>query len=64
MIKMVIATGEMVVVFDEQGEQIPGYQGPYEVVKEKILREASKDTVFAHGVDCSGELIKVPRENW
>jgi hypothetical protein len=28
---------EMVVVFDERGEQLPEYQGPYEAVKEKIL---------------------------
>ena len=54
----------MVVVLDESGEPIPEYQGQYEEVKENVLRDASPDTVFAHGFINSGELLKVPREEW
>ncbi len=52
----------MVVVFDEKGEQIPEYQGRYEDVKESILKDAPPDAIFAHGYTDSGELQKVPRE--
>ncbi len=64
-IKIVIKfKNNMVVVFDEEGEQIPKYQGQYEDVKESILRDAPADAVFAHGFSDSGELLKVPREKW
>jgi len=54
----------MVVVFDEKGEQMPEYQGQYEEVKESILKDAPPDAVFAHGFTDYGELRKVPREEW
>jgi len=54
----------MVVVFDEEGEQIPKYRGQYEEVKESILKDAPPDAVFAHGFTNAGELRKVPREEW
>jgi len=54
----------MVVVFDEKGELIPEYHGQYEEVKESILRDAPLDAVFANGFTDSGELRKVPREEW
>ena len=37
----------MVMVFDERGEQIPEYQGQYEKVKASILANALPGTVFA-----------------
>lgn len=65
MIKTVIwCQNDMVMVFDENGEQIPGYQGQYEQVKEAILKNAPASTLFAHGLTGSGELRKVPREEW
>jgi hypothetical protein len=47
MIKTVIRLrNNLVVVFDAEGEQIPEYQGQYENVKGKILRDAPPGTVF------------------
>ncbi len=65
MIKIAIRLkNNMVMVFDEEGELIPKYQGQYDGVKESILRDAPPDAVFAHGFINSGELGKVPREEW
>ena len=55
---------DMVVVFDERGEQIPEYQGQYEEVKEKILKDAPPDAVFGYFPDCETELQIVPRQEW
>ena len=65
MIKTVIrCPDDMVMVFDERGEQIFEYQGQYQAVKESILKDASLSTVFGHLSDCEPELRKVPREEW
>ena len=65
MIKTVIRfRNNMVMVFDEVGEQIPKYQGQCEKVKESILGDASPDTIFALGFTDAGELREVPREEW
>ena len=65
MIKTVMRfRNNMVMVFDERGEQIPKYQGQYEKVKESILGDAPPDTIFALGFTDAGELRKVPREEW
>ena len=53
-----------VMVFDENGEQIPKYQGKYKEMKESILKDAPPDTIFAHGFTDAGELLKVSREEW
>ena len=55
---------DMVVVFDESGEEIPEYRGQYEEVKESILRDAPPDAVFSHGFTNSGKSSEVPREEW
>ncbi len=61
MIKTVIRfRSNMVMVFDETGEQIPKYHGQYEKVKESILGSALPDTIFALGFTDAGELRKVP----
>ena len=61
MIKTVIQfRNNMVMVFDERGEQIPKYQGQYEKVKESILADAPPDTIFALGFTDAGELRKGP----
>ena len=65
MIKTVIRSqNNMVMVFDESGEQIPEYQGQYGRVKESILKDAPIDAVFAHGFTDTSGLRKIPREEW
>jgi hypothetical protein len=54
----------MVMVFDENGEQITEYQGPYKEVKGSILKDAPIDAVFAQGFTEAGELRKISREEW
>ena len=47
MIRSVVrCVNNMVLAFDENGEQIPAYQGQYEEVREKILREAPLSAEF------------------
>ena len=52
---------EMVLVFDENDEQIPEYQGLYEEVRDKILADAPLDAVFGYLVT---GLKAMPREEW
>jgi hypothetical protein len=51
----------MVLVFNQNGEQIPKYQGQYEEVRETILRKAPLDAVFSHA---STVIQDIPREKW
>ena len=53
-----------VMVFDEMGEQLPDYQGEYDVVRESILKDAPVDALFADGVTSAGELRITLREEW
>ena len=55
---------DMVMVFDEKGEQIPEYQGQYQEVKESILQDAPLNAVFGYLSDYEPELGKVPRDDW
>lgn len=65
MIKTVIKCPEnMVMVFDEEGEQIPEYQGQYEIVKEGILKDAPLNVIFGYLCDFEPELRKITREEW
>ncbi len=65
MIKTAIRfSNNMVMVFDKRGEQIPRYQGQYEKVRESISGGALPDTIFAIGFTDTGELLKVPRDEW
>jgi hypothetical protein len=65
MMKTVIRLrNNMVMVFDAAGEQIPEYQGQYEDVKKRILRDAPPGTVFNHWFGYSLEPRTVPAENW
>lgn len=54
----------MVMVFDKKGEQIPEYQGQYQEVRERILRDAPPEAIFAHGFTDAGEPRNVDREEW
>jgi hypothetical protein len=65
MIKTVIrCSDDMVMVFDEKGEQIPEYQGQYENVRESILEAASPDTIFKHLSDTEPRITETSRDNW
>ena len=65
MIRSVIKTpNNMALVFDENGEQIPEYQGQYEEVKERILKEATPETIFGHWVDYETDIQTVSRGEW
>lgn len=65
MIKTVLrCQNNMVLVFDNEGRQVPEYQGQYQEVRESILKDASPNAVFAHGFTTSGELRKIAREEW
>ncbi len=65
MIKTVIrCVNNMVMVFDEKGEQIPEYQGQYGEVKEGIFKDAPSTTVFNYSSDSKPELREIPREEW
>lgn len=62
MIKSVIrAENGSVAAFDENDEQIAEYQGEYEEVREKILRDAPPDAVFGR---ITTTIESVPREEW
>jgi len=65
MIKTVIKwPNRFVLVFDEEGEQVPEYQGLYSRVKRRILRDASETTKFKVWNDERKTLRKVSREEW
>ncbi len=65
MIKSVIKCPDgMVMVFDNRGELIPEYQGQYEEVKGKLLRDAPPSAVFGYFPDLEKELEIVPRDEW
>lgn len=64
MINQVIRwSNDNVMVFDERGEQIPEFQGPYAEVRIKILAHAPKSAKFFHG-DWPTVENPVPREEW
>jgi hypothetical protein len=49
MIKKIIRLqNDMVMVFDENGEQLPEYQGYYRDVKDRIMDEAPAGAIFNH----------------
>ena len=54
----------MVMVFDEEGEQVPEYQDQYQEVKESILKNAPTDAIFGYFPNYEAELRVVPRDEW
>jgi hypothetical protein len=65
LIKTVIRIkNDMVMVFDEHGEQLPEYQGYYKDVREKILADAPADSLFNHWFGHSLEPERVRVEDW
>lgn len=62
MIKSVIKSQKgMVLVFNEKGEQVPEYQGPYEQIREKVLADAPPEAVF--GIVTTA-IQRVRKEDW
>jgi hypothetical protein len=55
---------DMVLVFDENGEQIPEFQGRYQDVRVKILARAPRSTKFFHGHWSPETWAPVPRKEW
>jgi len=65
MIKTVIRLrNNMVMVFDARGEQLPAYQGQYDDIREKILRDASRGTVFNHWFGHAPQPRPVAVKDW
>ncbi len=65
MIKSVIrCPNDMVLVFDEDDEQVPEYQGKYRQVKKRLLRDAPPGALFGHWFDCETDVKTVSREEW
>ena len=65
MIKSVIrCPNDMVLVLDQNGEQIPEYQGRYQEVRELILKDAPSETVFGLWLDYETDITTVSREEW
>ncbi len=54
----------MVIVFDENGEQIPEYQGQYEEIKERVLKDAPPEAIFGRLLDYEADIQTVSREEW
>jgi hypothetical protein len=65
MIKSVVrCPNDMVLVFDEDDEQVPEYQGNYRQVKKRILKEAPSGTLFGHWFDLKTDVKTVSRDEW
>ena len=65
MVKTIIRTDDdMVLVFDERGEQVPEYQGRYSDVRDKVLANAFGAAEFFHWFGASRQPESVPAERW
>jgi hypothetical protein len=65
MIKTVIRVQNgMVMVFDENGEQLPEYQGFYQDVRDNIMSDAPEGTVFNHWFGHGSRSEPVNMEAW
>ncbi|MGD0794235.1 MAG: hypothetical protein ABR958_01390 [Dehalococcoidales bacterium] len=62
--KIIRLRNNVVMVFDEQGEQLPEYQGLYGDVREKILANAPAGAVFNHWFGHTTKPDIVPNERW
>ncbi len=55
---------DMVMVFDDRGEQMTAYQGQYDSVKAKIVQDAPVEAVFLHWLGSDAIPETVSREEW
>jgi hypothetical protein len=54
----------MVMVFDENGEELPEYQGRYNEVRDRIVADAPTGAVFNHWFGHSLKPDIVPTKKW
>jgi len=54
----------MVLVFDENGEEMPLYQGYYREVKDKILEDVQSGSVFNHWFGYSLKPMAIGPDSW
>lgn len=65
MIKTVIRMkDDLVMVFDDRGEQMPAYQGKYDEVRERVVKDAPPDAMFLHWFGSNAIPETVSREEW
>jgi hypothetical protein len=65
MIKSVIrCPNDMVLVFNDDEEQIPEYQGWYQQVRGLILRDAPPEAIFGYWFNYESDITTLPREEW
>lgn len=63
MIKSVIKSENgLALVFDEKGKEMPDYQGYFEKVRERILRDAPPDALFWR--EEAHRLKAIGKEEW
>ncbi len=55
---------DMVMVFDDIGEQMTAYQGQYDSVRAKIVQDAPLEAVFLCWFGSNSTPITVNREEW
>lgn len=55
---------DMVMVFDEEGREIPEYQGPYASVRSMIIRGSTRETVFRYWYGTSHSPTTVGMGEW
>ena len=55
---------DTVMVFDEKGKFLPGFQGSHESIKQTIFNNAQPNTMFSHYYDFESVLVYTPREAW
>ncbi len=65
MIRTVIRLkNDMVMVFDDSGEQLTAYQGQYDSVRAKIVQDAPLEAVFLCWFGSNSIPITVSKEEW
>ncbi len=65
MIKTVIRIkNDMVLVFDEDGEEMPRYQGYYDDVKDEIMADVQPGSIFNHWFGYSLKPVVIRRDLW
>jgi hypothetical protein len=62
--KIIRLKNDMVMVFDENGEELPEYQGRYDKVRDRIVADAPAGAVFNHWFGHSLKPSTVPTNNW
>lgn len=62
--KIIRLKNDTVMVFDEEGEQMPEYQGRYDDVRDRIMADAPAGAVFNHWFGYSFKSEEVAPKSW